>query len=221
MTVGLKFRNASVLLTAAVLCSACLGGGGEDGGGSSNPPPASNNRAPAISGTPPANLNAGSLYDFRPSASDPDGDALTFSIQGKPLWATFDPATGRLYGTPGTADVGLFTNVLLSVSDGRASAQLPTFAIAVNQISFGSVTLSWTPPTTNSDGSTITDLAGYKIYYGQSSSALNQVVTVSNPGTIRWVVDNLSTATWYFTMTSYNASGIESMRSGVASRSVT
>ena len=107
------------------------------------------------------------------------------------------------------------------MSDGRAEAQLNAFSIAVNQVAMGSVTLSWAPPTTNADGSTITDLAGYRIYYGRSAGALDETVVINNAGTTRWVVDNLSSATWYFSMTSYNASGIESSRSTVVSRTLT
>ncbi|HEU0225960.1 MAG TPA: fibronectin type III domain-containing protein, partial [Steroidobacteraceae bacterium] len=104
---------------------------------------------------------------------------------------------------------------------GSAQASLNAFSIAVNQIANGSVTLSWSPPTTNADGTPITDLSGYRIYFGRSSSNLDEMVVISNPGTTRWVVDNLSATTWYFSMTSYNASGIESARSAVVSRTLT
>ena len=60
------------------------------------------NLPPVISGTPAASIVAGQAYSFQPSASDPNGDTLTFSISGKPAWATFNTSTGRLNGTPGT-----------------------------------------------------------------------------------------------------------------------
>ncbi len=134
------------------------------------PPAGQSNRPPTISGTPVTAVRQGETYNFTPSATDPDGDTLTFSIRNRPGWASFDPATGRLSGTPGAAQVGTYGNVEISVSDGRAAAQLTAFSISVNQISLGSVTLSWTPPLTNADGSALTTLAGYRIYYGQSSS---------------------------------------------------
>jgi len=221
-------RQNLAMVAVAMLCTACFGSSSEDEPASQPPPPVANpppppaNNPPTISGTPPTSLVVGENYSFTPTASDPDGDTLTFSIQNRPTWATFSTSTGRLSGTPQAGDVGQFSNVRISVSDGRgASAQLNAFSIAVNQVALGSVTLSWSPPTTNADGTAITNLAGYRIYYGRSSSALDSTVVVSNPGTTRWVIDNLSQATWYFSMTSYNTSGIESTRSPVVSRSLT
>lgn len=217
-------RNLAIACAMAVLASGCFKSEEDapapDTGGNPPPPPAAN-QAPTITGNPPTSLVVGQTYDFTPTASDPDGDALTFSIQNRPTWATFSSSTGRLNGTPDAGDVGQFSNVQITVSDGRAQASLNAFSIAVNQIANGSVTLSWTPPTTNADGTPLTNLSGYRIYFGSSASNLNQLVVIGNPGTTRWVVDNLSAATWYFSMTSYNASGIESARSAVVSRTLT
>lgn len=218
-----RVRNIIAACAIAALCAGCFKQKDDEDesptGG--NPPPPAANQAPTISGTPPATLIVGQAYSFQPTASDPDGDTLTFSIQNRPTWATFSGTTGRLSGTPGAGDVGQFVDVRISVSDGQAQATLNAFSITVNQIAMGSVTLSWTPPTTNADGSAMTDLAGYRIYYGTSSGALNEMVLISNAGTTRWVVDNLSPATWYFSMTSYNTAGIESVRTAVVSRGVT
>ena len=67
-------------------------------------------------------------YAFRPTATDADGDRLTFSIQRKPAWATFDTTDGTLYGTPAATDVGTASNVVIGVSDGQATATLPAFS---------------------------------------------------------------------------------------------
>jgi hypothetical protein len=178
------------------------------------------NEAPTISGAPPANILEGQLYEFTPAAQDADGDALEFSISRKPAWAQFDATTGRLSGTPGPADVGNFTNIAITVSDGKATAALPAFDVSVNQIAAGAATLSWNPPTENSDGSALTDLAGYRIYYGRNQDNLTQVVELSNPGLTRYVVENLSPARWFFSMTSVNEGGIESRRSPIASKTI-
>jgi len=219
-------RNILVACAIALLCSGCFERkefvtSDDTAGGGATPPPVQTNRAPTISGTPPSSLVAGQSYNFQPSAADPDGDTLTFSIQNRPGWATFNSATGRLNGTPGPGDVGQFSDVRISVSDGQAQAALNAFSISVNQVAMGSVTLSWSPPTTNADGSTLTNLSGYRIYYGRAAGTLDQVITIGNAGTIRWVVENLSQATWYFSMTSYNASGVESSRSQIVSRTLT
>ena len=178
------------------------------------------NRAPTISGSPATSINAGGAYSFQPTAADPDGNGLTFAIANKPAWATFSTTTGRLSGTPDAASVGSYTNVSISVSDGTVSASLPAFAIAVNQISLGAATLSWTPPTENEDGTVLTNLAGYRIYYGTSSTALTQSIQVSNAGVSTYIVDGLAPATYYFSVRAYTTVGTESINSNVASKSV-
>jgi len=201
---------------------------GNTGGTPTNPPPPTitpppnTNQAPRISGTPMTALRVGEAYAFQPSASDPDGDQLQFSIQNRPDWLHLNSITGRLTGIPDADDVGEFSNIRLTVSDGRgAQASLSAFQIAVTQVALGSVTLSWTPPTTNADGSPMTDLTGYRIYYGRTAGALDQIIPVTNAGTMRFVVENLSPATWYFSMTSVNSAGVESTLSAVVSTNLT
>jgi len=98
-------------------------------GGGVTPPPA--NVAPTISGSPADSINVGESYSFIPTASDPDGDALTFSIENAPLWAVFDASTGELSGNPTAGNIGAVEDVLISVSDGNLSASLSPFSIAV------------------------------------------------------------------------------------------
>ena len=92
------------------------------------------NSVPSISGVPAESVAEGSTYVFQPSASDADGDSLTFSIQNRPSWASFNGSTGRLYGTPDAADVGNYDNIKIAVSDGAATTSLPAFSIAVNAV---------------------------------------------------------------------------------------
>jgi hypothetical protein len=178
------------------------------------------NTAPTISGHPVASVNAGANYSFTPTASDAERNSLSFSIQGKPAWATFNTASGALSGTPRAADVGTYAKILISVSDGKASASLPAFTVSVNQISAGNATLDWTPPTQNTDGTVLTDLAGYHVHYGMSPDQMTQSVSVSNPGLTSYVVDGLSPGTWYFAVTSYSAAGKESSLSSVVSTKI-
>jgi len=100
--------------------------GGNSGAGNSG------NVAPTISGSAAGSVNAGTLYSFQPTASDPDGDSLVFSILGRPPWATFDSTTGRLSGTPGANDAGTYSNIVISVSDRTTSSSHPAFSIVVN-----------------------------------------------------------------------------------------
>ncbi|MCD8552382.1 putative Ig domain-containing protein [Seleniivibrio sp.] len=105
------------------------------------------NNAPKISGTPSTGLYVNQTYDFTPSATDADGDDLNFTIQNKPSWAVFNQTTGRLSGT---AAVGTFSNIVISVSDGQTSASLSSFTITVSN---RAPVISGTPQTSASLGS--------------------------------------------------------------------
>jgi hypothetical protein len=139
------------------------------------------NTAPQLSGTPASSVNEGQNYVFTPGATDADGDALTFSITNPPIWASFDTSSGTLSGTPQTGDVGVYTNISITVSDGQASATLGPFDITVDAISLGSASLSWTAPTQNEDGTDLVDLAGYKLYWGTTPGSYPNSVTIDNP----------------------------------------
>ncbi len=189
----------------------------------SSPPPAPpGNSAPQISGTPATSVVAGALYSFQPSASDANGDKLTFSVKNAPSWASFSATSGKLSGTPTTANVGTTSNIMISVTDGKASASLAPFALTVGSASTttGSVSLSWTPPTENTNGTALTDLAGYRIMYGTSASSLSSSIQVSNPGLADYVVQDLAPATYYFEVVAYTTTGTQSPPSAVASATI-
>jgi hypothetical protein len=76
------------------------------------------------------------------------------------------------------------------------------------------------PPTQNSDGSALTDLAGYTVYYGTSPANLTQSVKISNPGLTAYTMTDLPSGTWYFAVTSYSSSGVESIRTGTISTTI-
>jgi hypothetical protein len=81
-------------------------------------------------------------------------------------------------------------------------------------------TLSWTPPTQNTDGSTLTNLTGYWIHYGRSADELTQTVQIPNPGVMRYEVSGLSPGTYFFAVRAYAASGAPSDPSNVVSKIV-
>jgi putative Ig domain-containing protein len=185
------------------------------------PDPTPTNTPPTISGTPGTAVTVGSAYAFQPSASDANGDSLTFSIANKPTWASFSASTGRLAGTPAAGDAGGYANIVISVSDGQASTALPAFSVTVNPLVVtGSVTLSWSPPSMNTDGTALTNLAGYRISYGASAGALTTTVNVPTAGVTSYTIDNLSQGTWYFAMKTYNSAGAESAATNVVSATV-
>ncbi len=174
------------------------------------------NSPPSLAGTPRTSIRTGENYDFTPQASDPDGDRLTFSINNRPSWANFDTSNGRLTGLPQQGDEGTYSNISISVSDGQLSTSLGQFSVSVSQISLGSATLSWTPPTQNNDGSPLTNLAGFTIYYGVESGDYRDFVRIDNPGITTYVVDNLSPSTYFFVSTAFNSNGVESAFSNEA-----
>jgi putative Ig domain-containing protein len=178
------------------------------------------NRAPTLSGTPPTSGREGLAYTFTPSAADADGDALSFSITNQPAWATFNTSTGRLSGTPGAGTVGTYANITIRVSDGTATVALPAFSIAVQQASMGSATLSWQPPTTRTDGSPLTNLAGYHIRYGTAPGSYPNVLTIPNGGITSAVVTDLPPATYYFVASAYDTTGAESTNTNPVSKAI-
>jgi len=81
----------------------------------------------------------------------------------------------------------------------------------------GVATLSWNPPTTSADGTPLTDLSGYKVYYGNSSGNYSQNINVGNVTT--YIINNLTEGlTYYFTVTAYDISGNESGYSNEVSK---
>ena len=178
------------------------------------------NSTPTISGQPATAVNSGTAYSFTPTAADSIGVALTFSVQNKPAWASFNTSTGQLSGSPTATYAGTYANIIISASDGVASASLPAFSIVVTQVSNGTATVNWTPPLDNTDGSVVSNLAGYKIHYGTTSTNLSQTVQVTNVGLTSYMLSNLTSGTWYFGVTAYNSSGAESALSNISAKTI-
>ena len=166
------------------------------------------NRAPTISGTPPASVVTNVAYTFTPTASDPDGDTLTFSVDNLPAWATFNTSNGRISGTPVDVNVGSFSGIVIRVADGRGgTASLPSFSINVTAATTnGSAQLNWVTPTQNTDGSSLPSFTGYRIVYGRELGTLDQTVTLNNTSLTTYRVEGLSSGVWYFAMRTVNGS---------------
>src|SRR5690606_32266329 len=196
-----RVRLSLLAVGVAVALSAC--GGGDDGPAGSDPgatpgdrnPPSSpdggsgepggepvvENSPPRLAGTPPPIVLHGTQYVFQPEATDDDGDILHFSITNPPPWATFEATTGRLEGTPTEADIGVYDDIVIAATDGADDASIGPFSIEVTAVAGGAAELSWEAPTENEDGSPLTDLAGYKIYWGTQPDEYTNSVTIDNP----------------------------------------
>lgn len=208
------------LALTSVLLGGCGGGGGGASTGNSDAPGGSTNAVPTLNGSPGATAVVGQAYSFQPAAADADGDRLSFTVANLPSWASFSADTGRISGTPTATQVGSYANITITVSDGSASASLAAFSITVNEMGSGSASLSWTPPTQNTNGSSLNNLAGYEVRYGRNADELDQVVAVDNPSINRYVVENLSSGTWYFAVIAVNSVGGASQLSNTASKTV-
>jgi VCBS repeat-containing protein len=73
------------------------------------------------------------LLAFNLSASDPDGDVLTFSTAGLPEGATFDRATGAFSWTPSLEQAGSYT-VTFTVIDPEGKSASETITIRVEDV---------------------------------------------------------------------------------------
>jgi hypothetical protein len=225
-------RGGLVALTMTSIISAGCGGGGGGSASASNSSgnSATGNTAPTITGSPATQASVGSAYSVTPQAKDADGDTLAFSIQNKPTWAQFNTATGQLSGTPAAQES--ISDVVITVSDGKATASLPAFSITVGTASAGSATpgstapsgpgvsLSWNVPTQTDDGETLQDLSGYRVHYGTNQSALVSSVEIQSAGSNSFTVQNLKPGTYYFAVRAVAANGAESKLSNIISRTV-
>ena len=202
-----------------------------------------NDPGPVISGTPPRSAVVGKAYAFQPGVRNDYGLRITFQIYNPPAWLTLNSATGYLSGTPRQQDIGTYTQIVESVTDGYKRGTLQAFnltvAAAAGAVSpppkqptpappsppslpgaTASVSLQWQPPTQNTDSSPLTDLAGYHIYYGSDPQSLDSSIKIGNPGIAAYVVDNLQAGAWYFAVAAYNTDGVEGELSDVATRVV-
>lgn len=83
-----------------------------------------------------------------------------------------------------------------------------------------SATLSWVAPTTNTDGTPVTPLSGFRIYYGATPTTLSVVVDVPGAVVAEYEIANLSAGTWYFAITALAVDGTESALSSVVSKEI-
>jgi Fibronectin type III domain len=172
-----------------------------------------------LTGTPATSIAVGAKYSFQPAVSAA-GEGTSFTIQGQPSWAEFNTTTGALSGTPTTGDEGLSSKVTIIAKDAASSASIGPFTIVVTPPANGTATLSWTAPTDNSNGSPITGLAGYNIYYGTDPSNLTKSIDVAGATTTTYTVTGLTAGTYYFAVAAYNSEGVDSSLSNIGQKTI-
>jgi hypothetical protein len=104
-------------------------------------------------------------------------------------------------------------NMQAAALSGNAAAPAPSTPSA-------STTLSWQPPAANLDGTPLTDLAGYRVYWGTTEGTYPYTAQISNVATRSHTVSGLGVGTWYFVVTALNSDGVESAYSNVWSKVV-
>jgi hypothetical protein len=213
-TEGAHMRRATGFL--CLLAGALLGACSSSGSPSAKP-------MSYISGAPRSTATVGERYSFQPATSE--AGEKKFTIQNRPQWAQFSAETGLLAGTPAAADVGRYSDIRITVDTGGTKASLPAFSIEVVRGasagpsnpggSSGPVVLNWEPPVENTDGSALTNLAGYRIYSGQTEYDLEPRAQIDNPGISTYVVESPAAGERYFAIASVSEKGIESQLSNV------
>ena len=88
--------------------------------------------APLVTSSPPTAVNEDAAYSYTVTATDPDGEPLTFAAPTLPAWLSFN-GTNTIAGTPQQADVGTHA-VTMTVSAGAAPPVQHSFQIVVNSV---------------------------------------------------------------------------------------
>jgi Fibronectin type III domain len=170
----------------------------------------------SITGAPNRQVVANQPYWFRPVANNTMGATPRFGISNPPHWSRFNAATGEVTGTPESADVGVYRGITVTVTAGTQMRAM-SFDVEVVQVGTNSIMISWLAPTENEDGTPLTNLAGYRIRYGQQTGAYTSVVNVTNPGLASYVINGLAAGTYYLVLSAVNTNGGESANSNEAS----
>ena len=125
-------------------------------------------------------------------------------------------------GSESTSALSATTAYTLSCTGtGGTTVQSATVTVTASTTApTGTATLSWVPPTENTDGTPVTTLTGYHIYYGTSQGALTQSIAASGATTTSYEISGLSSGTWYFAVAADAADGSESAQSDVGSKTI-
>jgi hypothetical protein len=145
---------------------------------------------------------------------------VTVTLPGAaPYTTTFSSRTtfSRVVTVKFRADAPATLNVTYQLTAGTGSINVQ--AAALSEAS-ASALLTWQPPVMNSDGSPLSDLAAFKVYWGTTEGNYTHSTRISNAAARAYTVTGLASGTWYFVVTALNSAGLESLRSNVWSKTV-
>ncbi len=217
----MNFRSVAqhaLTLILALSMSACL----MDSAVDDSTVAGSKNAAVSLTITSPSSASTMDTSDAAVSlAGNAGSDMGIFKVS----WANDRGGEGVANGTDSwqTASIALELGVnKITVTAEDAAGTTASRSIVVNRESgqTGSAALSWTAPTERTDGSPLTNLAGYKIYYGRMPGIYDYQIDINNPGILTYVIENLVSGDWYFALTAYDSEDIESDRSNEVLRQI-
>lgn len=162
--------------------------------------------APAYSQTPALTFTLSTTTNAARNAVIP---TLTWSTTAG---ATSCTASGDWTGTQAVSG----TVVLAEVSTSK------TYSLVCAWPGVTRAVLNWTLPTQNTDGSALTDLAGFRIQYGRTATeaGLTESVYLQTPTVTTWTSPVLASGAWHFGIRSFNTLGLEGGLSNIASKTL-
>jgi hypothetical protein len=111
-------------------------------------------------------------------------------------------------------------SALAACKSGGQAATADTATPAPAPATASSATVTWVAPNQNADGSALTNLAGFHVYYGTDANVLAGLQDVRQASASSAVVANLKSGTYFFAVSAYTANGTESELSEVVSKQI-
>lgn len=183
-----------------------------------------NNTAPTWTTAAAFSVTQGTT-SYQLVATDPDPQTVTYALQGgSSLPSGWSLSSSGLLTIPSNATAQQYPAFTVLAGDGITTTAR-TFTVTVSATSgSGSVTISWTAPTTNSNGDSFNNstpdrtLAGYRVYYDTISPPVARYATTTD---VFITITGLLAGTWYFTVTALDGDGDEGTPSDVFTKVVT
>ena len=82
------------------------------------------------------------------------------------------------------------------------------------------MTLRWTAPKRNTDGTPITSLAGYLVYYGQTEGQYSRTLHLPSATLTSVGIEGLAPGKWHFAVKALATNGRESAFSKAVSKTI-
>ncbi len=223
-------RPLLALATAAVL-AACGGGsgGGEDTAAvadSRAPEAIANDAVDASPADPAPGASDMVMIDGRQFLASPcasDGGLCQFSGARLVAYGSGSSFVMQELSGPVRCDAATFGLAVPQAQchlDASTPASTGSGVAADDNAAERSLALSWAVPQTNDDGTPLTDLAGYRIYYGSSPGHYGASVALDNPSATSYELQALPAGTWYVVVRAVNRAGAQSIASPEVSKTI-